>query len=267
MDVPERISRFVLKEPSMTVDALASRAAISRTSAGNYLSRMKRAGLVEREGPGSYRPARRKADTIRPPPAIGSLLAMLSKAFPDLDPVVWWTSLASPYLQNAALRELVVFDIPQPRALAIAEFLRDRDKLVFVDPTPDELSAFAWSGLGPVFIFARNEREATEVHAGLRVATLERVWLDLYFLVTRKRLPFPLGELGGFLANALREGAISVSRLMRYAERRGLREEVCVLLYRIGIEADLDAIRSLLPFEDRSVEWVEEVVRGAVEGV
>jgi len=57
-------------------------------------------------------------------------------------------------------------------------------------------------------------------------ACLERALVDLYFESTRKRIPFPEEEVSRIFLKALRTEFISISRLFRFANRRGIKEEM-----------------------------------------
>ena len=57
-------------------------------------------------------------------------------------------------------------------------------------------------------------------------AIIERAIVDTYFEVTRCRIPFSEMEVGRLIANAFHEEKIDISRLLRFASRRGIRGEM-----------------------------------------
>ena len=59
----------------------------------------------------------------------------------------------------------------------------------------------------------------------------ERLIVDVYFVITRKRLNFSPYELGVTLGNALRLRDIDVQRMLTYASRRGIGKEGTIILY------------------------------------
>ena len=56
-------------------------------------------------------------------------------------------------------------------------------------------------------------------------ALIERAIVDVYFEVTRRRVPFSELEVGRIIANIFRTEKIDVSRLLTFASRRGIRCE------------------------------------------
>lgn len=266
MKVPEQFSTLVLGRERVTVQALVAELGLKEVTVRNYLSRMHRGGSLERIGRGRYLVKRRAglpqklpADLLRP-------VKLIRRSFPDLEPVAWASSMVSEYMHNVPGRDLLVVDVKRGSAGRVAEFLAERGILVLRDPAEDVLGTLAWSDLTPLFLFGMGERIASTRADGYRVATIERVWLDMYYLITRRGLPFPLHEMGTILANALRAGAISVDTMLKYSSRRGLRAELLFVLYELGkLYDDLDALVSVLPHGRRANGWVDEVVTGAQE--
>ncbi len=56
-------------------------------------------------------------------------------------------------------------------------------------------------------------------------ALIERAIVDVYFEVTRRRIPFSELEVGRIIANIFRTEKIDISRLLTFASRRGIRRE------------------------------------------
>jgi hypothetical protein len=57
-------------------------------------------------------------------------------------------------------------------------------------------------------------------------APIERAIVDTYFEVTRHKIPFSEMEVGRIIANIFRTEKIDVSRLLKFASRRGIRSEL-----------------------------------------
>ncbi len=265
--VPQEFIDSVLGREYVTVEEMVDELDLKEVTVRNYLSRMKREGLLRRVGRGRYVVDRGLASAPEVPRALDGILSTVTGAFPRLSPVAWSASMLSSYMHNVPGRDLFAIDVPREAVDRIAEHLVARKVLVFKDPGPDPLDMFAWSGLEVVFLFGRGETAASVPLDGYRVATAERVWVDLYFLCTRRGLAFPLAELGVVLANGFRAGAFSVDRMSLYASRRGLRSEVLVMLFELGrANPDVGPLRDVLPYGERALGWIEQVVIGGSEG-
>ncbi len=144
---------------------------------------------------------------------------------------------------------------------SVRDFLREQGYNVVLRPEKRDYLEYAGMYKEPVFILERVERYAVRGVTPLP----ERVWLDVYFLVTRKGLGFSPGELGVIFVNMLRRGGANFGRLRRYAQRRGLEREVAVFL--CGLRR---SIPNLLPYEELGVgaeitQVIDEMVEAAKE--
>ena len=267
MMVPQKFSTYVLDRESVTVEELVRELDLKELTVRNYLSRMKREGLLRRVGRGRYTVSHGAHSTPEVPEALERILSIISQEFPQLSPVAWSSSMLSEYMHNVPGRDLYVIDAPRNAVDRLADYLAARDILVFKDPGSDPLDAFAWSSLEAVFLFSKGETVASFPLDRYRVAMVDRIWVDLYFLCTRRELAFPLAELGVVLTNGYRSGVFSVDRMLMYSSRRGLRSEVLLILLELGkAYPNLGTLRDILPYGERALEWIEQVVIGASEG-
>jgi hypothetical protein len=263
MKVPARFSALVLARDRVTVEGLVDELGLSEVTVRNYLSRMLREGALVRTGRGRYKVSRDAPATPALPRDLARTLSMVSGAFPDLEPVAWSISMVAQYMHDVPGRDLLAIDVKRGAVWPVGEYLAGRDVLVIRDPDEGLLDSLAWSNLRPVLLFGMGERSASSSMDGYRVATVERIWVDLYQLCTRRGLPFPLHELGTILVNAVRSGAVSVDTLLKYSSRRGLRTEALLILH--GLWPGLDELSAMLPFGRKADAWVEEVVAGGRE--
>jgi hypothetical protein len=60
-------------------------------------------------------------------------------------------------------------------------------------------------------------------------ALLERALVDSYFETTRRKIPFPEGEVVRIFANVFRNETISLSKLTMFARRRGIAPEIAAV--------------------------------------
>jgi hypothetical protein len=267
MEVPESFASFVLAKEYVTVEDVAVELGLKEITVRNYLSRMSREGTIDRIGRGRYRVVDHVRTAPGIPPGLQTVLDLVLDSFPDITPVVWAASMVSDYMHNVPGGDLFSMDVSRNIASQLRTFLTDRGHLVFVDPDADTFEGFAWSDIEPIFLFKRGEVFASVPIDGSRVASLDRIWVDLYYLRTRKGLPFPLAELGVMLRNLVGGGAVSIDRMLRYSSRRGLRSEVMIILYELGKEEpDLHVLESVLPRSRNAGDWIEEVVSGSLEG-
>lgn len=106
--------------------------------------------------------------------------------------------------------------------------LREAGLRALLNPTKNEVS-FALENFSETDIFII--REFSELIGNANgFASLERALVDLYFETTRGKIPFSKEEVGRIFLNVLREEPISHSRLVEYANRRGVGREMTEVL-------------------------------------
>ena len=108
---------------------------------------------------------------------------------------------------------------------------------------------------GDLFV-VREKRELLGNTEG-GIASVERSLIDLYFESTRRRIPFPEGEVGRIMRNALKAGGLDLSRMTKLASRRGVAGEIRAIL---RVEGGFPSERGEAVFN----EHVKAVLPGAV---
>ncbi len=112
-------------------------------------------------------------------------------------------------------------------------------------------------------IFQRKEAYATVTQNRVRIPLPERMVVDLYFYITRLGFPHPPDEFGRILYNILKTKPLNVDMLRKYASRRGLREDISNLLFRMrGRYPELE-IPELEEGVSDTEAIMEEIVMGA----
>lgn len=106
--------------------------------------------------------------------------------------------------------------------------LREAGLRALLEPTKGEIS-MALENFSERDIFVI--REFSELFGNVNgLASLERALVDLYFETTRGKIPFPKEEVGRIFLNVLRKEPISYSRLIEFANRRGIGKEIQAIL-------------------------------------
>jgi hypothetical protein len=123
-----------------------------------------------------------------------------------------------------------------------AEALRGRDIPTLVDPNLREVE-FALESLPGAELFVVREYSSLDGNVGGR-ALLERALVDSYFETTRRRIPFPEEEVARIFANVARNEPISVTRLTRFASRRGIASEIASVIVSLGFPVGEKALVS-----------------------
>ncbi len=158
-----------------------------------------------------------------------------------IDFMITGAPLFNKYVHNLPRRLIELVYVTKGAGEYTAVSLREVGMKALINPTTDEVS-MALDNFSEREIFVI--REFSELSGNLGgVASLERALVDLYFETTRKKIPFPEEEVGRILLNVLRNEPISYSRLLTFADRRGIKKE---------IRAILDAVNPSVPSTEKT---------------
>lgn len=249
MNVPRSILEYVNSKNEITIDDLVENFKIQKISARNYLSRMEREGLIVRVGYGKYE----RDATTYPSSFISerakSINEIIRKKMPLADFVIWNTENLSFFTHYNIGKDLTIIEGDKNTIYVIRDVLLENGIKAIVNPLKKEMNESIWYFENPVLLFTRKENYATVLVDNNRVPTIERMITDLYFLITRKELSFPLSEFGKILINVLSKTTLNFDKLNRYAERRNLNAEISLILYE-------------LKYKYPDIKIPEEVVKG-----
>lgn len=88
-------------------------------------------------------------------------------------------------------------------------------------------------------------------------ASLERALVDLYFESTRKKIPYPEEEVGRIFSKVLRNERMNISNLFMLASRRGIKEEIKVIIKFIMPEVPIE-IKNNIKYVNRVLKSIEK---------
>jgi len=252
---------YIAAKEVVSVDDLVGDLGVSRLTAKNYLSRLVGMNRVRRIGRGLYQVSREETVGLELNPEVSKLLDLLRSRFPIADFAVWSLSMLADYSHYAIGRDLIFVETAPVISASVRDFLLENGYHSVLNPGKRDFQEYAQYSEKFVFVLERKERYGVE---GV-LPTPERVWLDLYYLITRKELSFSAGELGIIFVNMLQRDGINFNRLLRHAQRRKLRDEVMVFLCNLR-----QTYRRLIPEEvlagrKGALKHIEEMVESIRE--
>ncbi|MEM2130861.1 MAG: DUF6577 family protein [Candidatus Bathyarchaeia archaeon] len=130
-------------------------------------------------------------------------------------------------------------------------------------PTKKDFKEHTYYPNKTLYITERNEKYGIVENENLQIPTPESIWIDTYYLTTRKELSFSPAELGRILANMLHREEIKIHRLLRYAQRRNLRDEIITLQSKTTHQTC--HTRQPVRRKKEALKVIDEIVEGAKE--
>jgi hypothetical protein len=255
MSVPENVVEYVEKKEVVNADQMSKDLQISDISARNYLSRLKSSEKMIRIGKGTYR-LKKMDDRIEMPSRTRRIYDIIKQRYPSGDFVIWSLGMLANYAHYEVGKDLIVVETNEALGYRIRDLLLIEGYNAVLNPDKEAYRIYTYYDY--VFVEERRERFLTRDN----LPEPERLIVDVYFAITRKKLNFSSYELGVILGNALRSGDIDIQRMLTYASRRGIDTEWTIILYDVqkqrgaSIEMFLNKVKR---------ETLDTIIKGAIE--
>jgi len=252
-------------------DVLTHDPQLSRRTVHQYLNRLARQGGLTQVGRGLYRTDSPPAFQPPLPERVHTLSHQIRAQLPFSEFTIWSTAQVIELAHMLPTRHVTFVEADQEVAPAIYEVLLSVSEPVLLDPPREAMDQLLALSKEPVVVRSRAETMATIEVEGVRTATLEKLFVDLYFELSRENLPLDPGEFGRMLRSALAHYNLNFMLLLAYAERRGIRDDWRALLHRLRTRTSLpvwtdaagDRGRDLRILALSPVEVIEAIVAGA----
>ena len=132
------------------------------------------------------------------------------------------------YIHNLPKRLIDLIYVTKGSGEIAVSTLREAGLRALLNPAKNEVN-LALESFSERDIFV--VREFSELAGNIGgLASLERALIDLYFETTRKKIPYPKEEVARVFLNVLRDEPVSYSRLIEFANRRGIGSEMLEVL-------------------------------------
>lgn len=236
--VPEKVKDAVLAtEGIMTIKNLAEKFQLSRRTATNYLSRLENAGLITRIARGQYLSIEESRFKPELDPQVISIHQLFKKNFPFLEVVIWSIFNLKHHFRDIPVKNYVFVEASKKHEVqSIKELLFENGRESVLNPNSKDFEELNYRKEIPIVLFKRKSRYGIIKVNEVLTANSERTWLDLYYLVTRKHLNFPLGELKNILVNMIHTGEFNFSFSMRYSKIRKIEVDMLLILSKLHQE-------------------------------
>ena len=263
--VPQKLVDYVEEREIVSIEDVMRDLGVSKVTSKNYLSRLAKMGIIKRVGRGLYQLGTGNSATVEVSSEMSQLAQYLQERFPMASFIIWSLDMLAEYAHYAIGRNLIFLETDKMLSASMRDALIERGYHVVLDPRKRDFREYAYYDEKPLFVVTRKEKYGVMRIGDLQTPTVERIWLDLYYLVTRKELSFSPSELGIIFANMLQEDGVNFHRLLRYANRRNLRDEVIIYLYGLSQSSKLPIPASVLVGRKEALRVIEEMVKAARE--
>lgn len=197
---------------------------ISRHTISWYLTKLTESGQLRRVGHGKYTMADKHLFVVTPTDEHKSLNKELKAYWPFAHFCIYNGNIISPLLHHLAANDITYIETEREATFAIFNYLKDKGQTAYLRPTRDLIYNYIDLSQPAIFVKPLITESPVQESEGVLVPTLEKLLVDLQKDVDF----FYLQESEGvnIFRNALSLYTINENRLLRYASRRGIREEI-----------------------------------------
>lgn len=231
--VPNKVLQYITERETVSTEDIVRDLKVSPISAKNYLSRLARMGTLKGISRGLYQLRKGDSVSIKLSPELSQLAQEIRERFPMGNFVIWSLSMLADYAHYSISRDIVFIETSKLLSASLRDALMTKGYHVILLPEDRDFREYAHYKERPLFILERKELYGLAWLDGNFVPTLERIWVDMFYFITRQQLSFDPSELGTIIANIINREGMNFDRLLRYAGRRGLFREVLILLYEL----------------------------------
>ena len=222
MNISNEIIRFATSKQSFSRRELVENFSnLSEKSLSQQLYRLLKSNRLERLTQGVYRLT---VSLFAVSDEIKQLNEILKKQFPFADFCLWSSNVLMPFMHHIPNLNFIYINVENDVAESVFNFLKDNQtKSIFFRPSKEEYERYI-TGTNAIIVRGLVSESPLQTVENLLVPTLEKVLVDIAGDV---EFDFMQGaEITYFYRNVLERHEINKRKLLRYASRRGRREEV-----------------------------------------
>ena len=222
MNISNEIIRFATNRQSFSRQELIEEFSnLSEKSLSQQLYRLLKTNRLERVRQGIYR---LPVSLFAVSEEIKQFNELLKKQFPYANFCFWSSDVLMPFMHHIPNLNFIYIDVENDVAESAFNFLKiNQTKLIFFRPNKEEFNRYI-AGTETIIIRQLVSESPLQTVENVLVPTLEKVLVDIAGDV---EFDFMQGaEITYFYRNVMERHTINKRKLLRYASRRGRKEEV-----------------------------------------
>lgn len=201
---------------------------VTKSAMAHIISKLVRAGSLARIAHGVYCLNNKQVFCPLLSPQAQAIGTLLSKQFPLVTFCLYESNHISPLQYHLAYTNTLYVELERSGTEAVFHFLQTKQKQVFLMPTETDMMRYLDTDKRNIFVKPLVSEAPMQGKGNLRTPTLEKLLVDIYCDDDFYYLQG--AEYNHIWTNAFDTYTINSNSLLRYAARRGVREELSTLL-------------------------------------
>ena len=183
-------------------------------------------GVITRVSKGVFKIGEKRSYRPTVDARLQKLAKTISKQFPFAEFCLWDSAMINNFSQHLTAQSFYVVSVEKDAAESVFHFLLEKNKNTYYNPTDDVIDNYLYQNDNKPIVVKNMVSEApTETIDGVIVPSLEMILVDLF---CDKRLfkAYQGNELVHIYQNVFSQYSINMTKLVRYAARRGKKPEI-----------------------------------------
>ena len=163
------------------------------------------------------------------------LTKTIGKQFPFAEFCLWDTALINNFSQHLTAQGFYVVAVEKDAAESVFHFLHEKTRNVYYNPSDDVVDNYIYLSNDKPFVVKNLISQApTEIINGIKVPSLEMILVDIF---CDKRLfkAYQGNEMVHIYQNVFNQFTINMTKMLRYAARRGKSDEIKQFIEQINV--------------------------------
>lgn len=183
-------------------------------------------GVITRVSKGVFRIGEKRSYRPTVDARLQKLAKTISKQFPFAEFCLWDSAMNNNFSQYLTAQSFYVVSVEKDAAESVFHFLLEKNKNTYYNPTDDVIDNYLYQNNNkPVVVKNMVSEAPTETVEGVKVPSLEMILVDLF---CDKRLfkAYQGNELAHIYKNIFSQYSVNMTKVVRYAARRGKKPEI-----------------------------------------
>jgi len=182
-------------------------------------------GIISRIGRGKYTLKTKLNYLPEIPQKLKTINSKLKKNFPFSTYCLWSSSFINEFTIHQSIKSFFLIEVEKDSVESIFHFLKDRRYTVFIEPSREVFDNYASGENNFIIVKSLISEAPLQNITNLNTVTLEKMLVDIFC----DKIIFSAyqgNEMNTIFSEAYKKYTINENKLLRYANRRGKKEQL-----------------------------------------
>lgn len=208
--------------------------AISDEAFRSRIYRLRKMGVLQQIGRGVYRIGEQVIFIPTITPTTKRIFTAIHKQFPYVNKSIWHTSTLNEFMLHQPFKFNLIIEVEKDAVESVFHYVKEKFNNVYLNPNAEIYQNYISGKTDSVIVKSMITESPVQKIYNVTTPTIEKILVDIY---SDKIIysAFQGNEMNNIFKRAVNKYTVNSSTLLRYALRRGKREEIVAYMARLGI--------------------------------